>query len=71
MSVSLKFTYGLNFAVKFQPEAAPISAAGPKEQRRFWEGGPHHVPSHQDVPKVQSQDYAQSEGRTARDVPRV
>jgi len=71
MSVSLKFTYGLNFAEKFQPEAAPISAAGPKEQRRFWEGGPHHVPSHQDVPKVQSQDYAQSEGRTARDVPRV
>ena len=40
MSVTPKFTYGLNFAVKFQPEAAPISAAGPKKQKRFWEGGP-------------------------------
>jgi hypothetical protein len=66
-----KFTYGLNFAMKSQPEAAPISDGGPKKQRRFWEGGPHHVTSHQDVPKMQSQDYAQSEGGKARDVPRV
>jgi len=57
--------------MKFQPEAAPISTAGPKEQRRFWEGGPHHVPSYQDVPKMQSQDYAQGEDRKARDVPRM
>ena len=31
----------------------------------------HHVTSHQDVPKMQSQDYAQSEGGKARDVPEV
>jgi hypothetical protein len=71
MSATLQFTYGLNFAKKFQPEVAPTSDGGPKEQRRFWEGGPHHVPSHQDVSKMQSQDYAQSEGGKARDVPRV
>ena len=63
--------YGLNFAKKFQLEVAPTLDAGPKEHRRFWEGGPHHVTSHQDVPKMQSQDYAQSAGREARDVPPV
>lgn len=40
MSVVLEFTYGLNFAKKFQLEVAPTSDAGPKEHRRFWEGGP-------------------------------
>jgi hypothetical protein len=69
VSAAPKFTYGLNFAKKFHSEVAPTSDADPKEHRRFWEGGPHHVASHQDVPKMQSQDYAQSEGRKARDVP--
>ena len=41
MSANPKFTYGLNFAKKSQPEVAPISDAGPEQQRRFWQGGPH------------------------------
>ena len=71
MPTTLKFTYGLNFAKKFQPEVAPTSDAGPDKQRRLREGGSHHVASHKDVPKMQSQDYAQSKGRKARHVPRV
>jgi hypothetical protein len=40
MSAAPKFTYGLNFAKKFQPEAASTSDAGQRSKGDFWKEVP-------------------------------